>query len=131
MDEGRQKRITFGTLLGVALAACLPTGVTLGDRPFPSPILGLVVFSIVNKLIHSYPSEIRSAPPITLLVLGLVGIVQDSLIWLLASWLGTQLGMGLHVDGLGSALWGGVVVRLATLACLAIPMRKAGQERDA
>ncbi len=130
MDEGRQTRISFGTLLGVALAAYLPTGVALGDRPFPALIVGIVVFSIVNKLIHSYPSDMRSAPPIALLVLGLVGIVQDSLIWLLASWLGAQLDLGLHVDGLGGAVLGGVVVRVATLAFLAIPTRKARQTSD-
>ncbi|KOG88041.1 phage holin family protein [Streptomyces varsoviensis] len=127
MDEGRQKRITFGTLLGVALAAYLPTGIALGERLFTSVILAVIVFSIVNKLISSYPSEIRSAPPITLLVLGLIGIVQDSLIWLLASWLSSQLGAGLHVDDLGGAVWGGLVVRAATLACLAIPTRKAAE----
>ncbi|MEV0266452.1 phage holin family protein [Streptomyces sp. NPDC050617] len=131
MDEGRQKRIFFGTLLGMVLAAYLPTGITLGERPIVSLFVGGIVFSIVNKLILTYPSEIRSAPPITLLILGLVGIVQDSLIWLLASWLvGTQLEAGLHVDGFGGALLGGVVVRAAALACLAIPTRKAKQTSD-
>ncbi|MFF5520719.1 hypothetical protein [Streptomyces coeruleorubidus] len=55
-----------------------------------------------------------------MLLLGVVGIAQDTLIWLLVSWLGSDMEYGLHVDGFLAALLGGVIVRVTVLVLLAL-----------
>lgn len=116
-----KRRRVLGTLLGVGLAAAVLPGISLvSEGPFWQLFMATIGFLIVNQLIYSYPSAIRTAPPVMLLVLAAVGIVQDSLVWLLVSWLGGQMDAGLHVDGFLTALLGGVIVRAATLAAMAL-----------
>lgn len=91
-------------------------------------VLAGAVFLIANRLIYSYPDGIRTAPPVFLLLLGVVGIAQDTLIWLLVSWLGSDMEYGLHVDGFLAALLGGVIVRVTVLVLLALgPSEAAAQ----
>ncbi|SNX63339.1 hypothetical protein SAMN06272735_5147 [Streptomyces sp. TLI_55] len=52
--------------------------------------------------------------------MGWAALLQDTLIWLLVSWIGSALDSGLDVDGFVAALLGGVVVRLTVLALMAI-----------
>jgi putative membrane protein len=111
----------LGTYLGVGIAAALLPGISpFAGNPFWQVMLASIVFLIVNQLIHSYPSAIRTAPPAMLLILAAVGIVQDTLVWLLASWLSGQMDSGLHVDGFLTALLGGVITRATVLAALAL-----------
>jgi len=91
----------------------------LHDAPW-EPLLSGAVFLVLNQLIHSYPNAVRADHPVVLLVLAAVGIVQDTLIWLLVSWIGSQLDYGVHVDGFLTALAGGAVMRLTVLAVMAI-----------
>lgn len=116
-----KRRRILGTYLGVGLAAALLPGISpVADGPFWQTMLASIVFLVVNQLIHTYPSAIRSAPPVMLLVLAAIGIVQDTLVWLLVSWLGGQMDSGLHVDGFLTALLGGVITRAVTLAAMAL-----------
>ena len=83
-------------------------------------VLAGTVFLIVNQLIHTYPSAIRTAPPGAPLVLAAIGVLQDTLVWLLVSWIGSQFDAGLHVDGFLAALLGGLVVRASVLVLMAL-----------
>ncbi|MGW2786579.1 hypothetical protein ACWC3X_36050 [Streptomyces populi] len=116
----RRRRIV-GTYLGAALAVAALPGISLilDDSPWELILCG-VVFLVVNQLIHCYPSSVRTAPPVALLVLAAIGIVQDTLLWLLVSWIGSQMDYGVHVDGFLTALAGGAVMRLTVLAVMAI-----------
>ncbi|MGW0813411.1 hypothetical protein ACWD00_09215 [Streptomyces viridiviolaceus] len=116
-----KRRRLLGTYLGVALATVLLSGITpiLGSPPWEVVLAG-AVFLIANQLIYSYPRAIRSAPLIMLLILGAIGVVQDTLLWLLVSWIGSQMDYGLHVDGFLTALVGGVVVRATVLLLMAV-----------
>ncbi|MEV6496457.1 phage holin family protein [Streptomyces prunicolor] len=121
-------RRLLGTYLGVALAAALLSGIhALGDSRLFDALVAGIVFTAVNQLIYAYPDDIRGAHPIVLLAFGAVGIVQDTLIWLLVSWLSGKMGDGLHVDGFPTALLGGVVVRASTFALLALGPRPVPQ----
>lgn len=116
-----KRRRALGAYLGAVLAAVLLPGIQpIDDNVAWAAFLPGLVFLIVNQLIYSYPSSIRTAPPIALLILGGVGVVQDTLIWLLVSWISGQMDSGLHVDGFLAALLGGVVVRLTVLAAMAV-----------
>jgi putative membrane protein len=116
-----KRRRLLGTYLGVAAAAALLPGITsILDRPPWEAVLAGAVFLIVNQLIYSYPSAIRGAPPVALLLLAVIGVVQDTLLWLLVSWLGSQMDYGLHVDGFLTALLGGLIVRGTVLALMAL-----------
>lgn len=116
-----KRRRVLGTCLGVGIAAAVLPGISLvADGPFWQLLMATIGFLIVNQLIYSYPSAIRTAPPVMLLMLAAVGVVQDTLVWLLVSWLGGQMDAGLHVDGFLTALLGGVIVRATTLASMAL-----------
>ncbi|NUS29486.1 MAG: phage holin family protein [Streptomyces sp.] len=116
-----KRRRALGAYLGVVLAAVLLPGIRpIDDNVAWAALLPGIVFLVVNQLIYSYPSSIRAAPPIALLVLAAVGVVQDTLIWLLVSWISSQMDGGLHVDGFLAALLGGVVVRISVLAVMAV-----------
>jgi len=116
-----KRRRALGAYLGTLLAAVLLPGIRpIDDNVAWAALLPALVFLIVNQLVSSYPSSIRTAPPVMLLILGAVGIVQDTLIWLLVSWIGSELESGLDVDGFLAALLGGAVVRLTVLALMAI-----------
>jgi putative membrane protein len=116
-----KRRRILGTYLGVGIAAALLPGISpVAGNPLWQVMLAGVGFLIVNQLIHTYPSAIRTAPPVMLLILAAVGIVQDTLVWLLVSWLSGQMDAGLHADGVLTALLGGVIMRATVLAALAL-----------
>ena len=122
-------RRILGTYLGVALAAALLSGIhALGDSRLFDALLAGIVFTVVNQLIYAYPDDIRGTHPIALLAFGAVGIVQDTLIWLLVSWLSGKMGDGLYVDGFPTALLGGVVVRASAFVLLALGPRPVPQD---
>lgn len=121
-----KKRRVLGTCLGVALATLLPgVGLTTDDPSWMPIVLGSCVFLVLNQLIYTYPGDIRSAPPILLLLQAAIGIVQDTLIWLLVSWLNSRMYLGLHIDGFLTALLAGTVVRVSVLALLPFGPRPA------
>ncbi|MFE9446018.1 hypothetical protein ACFYO2_45550 [Streptomyces sp. NPDC006602] len=116
-----KRRRILGTTLGAALATALLPGISLVlGSPLLELLLPVAVFLIVNQLIHAYPSSVRGAPPIALLTLGAIGVLQDTLIWILVSWIGSWMDYGIHVDGFLAALLGGVIVRATVLVCLAL-----------
>ncbi|MFJ9246040.1 phage holin family protein [Streptomyces sp. NPDC101776] len=117
-------RRILGTYVGVGLAAALSSGIhAIAISALFDVLVAGIVFVAVNQLIYGYPDDIRGTHPIVLLVLGVVGIVQDTLIWLLVSWLSGKMQAGFHVDGFLAALLGGVIVRATVLVLLALGPR--------
>ncbi|MEU9100283.1 phage holin family protein [Streptomyces sp. NPDC048361] len=128
MERKSNLPLVGSILVGVGVATLLP-GISL--REGSSPVLGFVltgmVFAFINQLISCYPDDIRTSPPVMLLILGAAGILQDTLVWLLAEWVGGKLD-GFEVDGFLTALLGGVIVRAVTLVLLALKPRRASAE---
>ncbi|MFD7132393.1 hypothetical protein [Streptomyces sp. NPDC059894] len=118
-----KRRRLLGTFLGVGVATAALPGLTpvLDDLPWELLLPG-AVFLIVNQLIYSYPSAVRGpcASLASVAVLAVIGVLQDTLVWLLASWIGSRLGSGVQVDGFLTALLGGLVLRAVVLVCMAI-----------
>ncbi|MDQ0763201.1 putative membrane protein [Streptomyces canus] len=113
----KRRRIT-GTYAGAALAAGLLPGVSpVADTPSWDFLLSGSVLLIVGQLIHCYPSAIRTSPWI---LFGAIGIVQDTLVWLLVSWISARLDYGMHVDSFVTALAAGAIVRCLALALMTV-----------
>ncbi|MGX2997825.1 hypothetical protein JNUCC64_26755 [Streptomyces sp. JNUCC 64] len=112
----------LGAVAGVLLTVQVVPGVSLLPfSPWPGALVtACSLFVIVNQLIYAYPQRIRTAPPPVTLVLAAFGVVQDTLIWLLVSYVSDQLGRGLTVDGFLPALLGGLIVRAVTLGFIAL-----------
>ena len=102
--------------LALAAATWLLSGITLtgpteGDR-FASLVVVAAVFGVVNAVVR--PVVKLLTLPLILLTLGLLVFVINALMLLLTSWLAGRLGLGFHVDDLGAAILGGLVVMVAT-----------------
>lgn len=120
--------LTFGAILGIALALKLLPGISIpvdDEWWFPVVMCGLI-FSIIGEVINAWPDNIRQASFVGVLFQACLGIVQDTLIWLLISWVGL-----FHVDGIGTAVLGGVITRLVVLVLLVFAPAAGGQAEEA
>jgi putative membrane protein len=107
--------VVVNALALAAAAGLLPgitlTGATQGDQIVTLVLVGLV-FGVVNAVVR--PVVMLLSIPFIILTLGLLIFVINALMLLLTSWLSEQLGLGFHVDGLVTAILGGVIVAVAT-----------------
>jgi putative membrane protein len=71
-----------------------------------------IVFGVVNTVVK--PIVILLSIPAVLLTLGLFLLVINALMLWLTGWLSTALGLGFHVEGLGAAFLGAIVVSLVS-----------------
>ncbi|MBK3576828.1 hypothetical protein JHN63_24075 [Streptomyces sp. MBT65] len=60
--------------------------------------MGSRVFLVLNQLVYTHPGDIRNARPVPSLIQAAIGIVQDTLIRLLVSWLNSETYWSLHVS---------------------------------
>jgi putative membrane protein len=102
--------------LALATATWLLPGITLTGSTDSDRVLDLVlvavVFGVVNAVVR--PVVKLLSLPLILLTLGLLVFVINALMLLLTSWFAGELGLGFHVDGLWTAILGGLVVMVAT-----------------
>lgn len=71
-----------------------------------------VVFGIVNALIKPLLTVISL--PFIILTLGLFSLVVNAAMLKLTAWTADLLGLGFHVGSWGSAIWGAVIVGVAS-----------------
>ncbi|MGI8433954.1 MAG: phage holin family protein [Nocardioidaceae bacterium] len=87
------------------------TGASDGDRLLTLLAVALV-FGLVNALVR--PVVAILSLPLYLLPLGLFFFVVNTLLLMLTSWLARQLGVGFHVRGFWTAIWGAIVISLVS-----------------
>jgi putative membrane protein len=86
------------------------------------------VFGLVNAVVK--PIFTVVTVPLVLLTLGLFLVVINALMLLLTSWVAEQLGLGWHVDGFWTALWGSILVSLVSFVLNAfLPDRNDARRR--
>ena len=73
-----------------------------------------VVFGVVNTIVK--PIVTLLSIPAILLTLGVFLLVINALMLWLTGWLSTSLGLGFHVEGIGAAFLGAIVVSLVAWA---------------
>jgi putative membrane protein len=71
-----------------------------------------LVFAVVNTVVK--PIVILLSIPAVLLTLGVFLLVINALMLWLTGWLSTVLGLGFHVQGVGAAFLGSIVVSLVS-----------------
>ena len=87
------------------------TGATTGDQAVTLVLVALI-FGVVNAVVR--PVVKLLSLPFIILTLGLLIFVINALMLLLTSWLSEQFGLGFEVDGFWTAVFGALVVSVAT-----------------
>ncbi|MBN9629917.1 phage holin family protein [Leifsonia sp. TF02-11] len=100
--------------LALWLTTFIVSGVTVtpyaedGTATVLTYLLVALIFGVVNAVVGTVVRVI--AFPLYILTLGLISFVVNALLLLLASWISSLMGFGLHVDGFWAGLWGALVL---------------------
>jgi putative membrane protein len=108
--------------LALGVAVWLFDGITLTgssdtDRFVKLVIVG-AIFGVINMIVR--PIVNLLSLPLIILTLGLMLIVVNALMLLLTSAISKSLDLGFHVDGFWTAVWGSIVISLASMVLNAI-----------
>ncbi len=116
----------------LAVAAWLFSGITVNGATEGDRILTLVVVALIFGVVDEFvrPVVALLSLPLYLLTLGLFFFVVNALMLWLTSWLSGLVGLGFHVDGFWTAVFGAIVVSFVSWVIgLAVPGDKARQWR--
>jgi putative membrane protein len=76
-------------------------------------LLGVgVIFGFVNAIVA--PIVKLLSLPFIVLTLGLLIFVINALMLMLTGWIADQVGLDFHVDGFWTAVWGAIVISIAS-----------------
>ena len=114
--------------LALGLAVWLFDGITVRGSSTAEETVTLIVVGLIFGLITAFIRPIVNfiSIPLIILTLGLMLLVVNALMLLLTSQVADWLDLGFHVDGFWTALWGSIVISIASLILEAIfPGRRA------
>jgi len=111
----------------LAVAAWVFDGISVGGDTRTDRLVTLlvvaVIFGAVNAVVR--PVVALLSLPLYILTLGLFFVVVNALMLMLTSWLSDQVGVAFEVDGFWTAVFGGIVISLASAAIgLLLPERR-------
>ncbi|MEV7520775.1 hypothetical protein [Streptomyces sp. NPDC091371] len=139
MRDAMRRKI--GIVAGVYLAIALLPGLWvegfLGEDPEFADvalegIMATAVLVVLGQIILISPSsDWRRAPVGAVLLLSVLGYVQDFLLWLLISWAFAEMESSLHVDGLGTIALAALLTRGLSLALLLLLPPSAEHREEA
>ena len=108
--------------LALGVAVWLFDGITLSGESDTNRAIELVVvgaiFGLVNMIVR--PIVNLLSLPLIVLTLGLMLLVVNALMLLLTSKIAGSLDLSFHVDGFWVALWGSIVISIASMILNAI-----------
>ena len=116
--------------LALGLAVWIFDGITLRGSSTAEETVTLIVVGGIFGLITAFIRPIVNflSIPLIILTLGLMLLVVNALMLLLTSQIAEWLDLGFHVDGFWTALWGSIVISIASLVLEAIfPYRRAAE----
>ncbi|HET9649697.1 MAG TPA: phage holin family protein [Microlunatus sp.] len=100
----------------LGVATWLFSGISLSgtstEQKVVTILLVALIFGIINAIVK--PIFTIVTIPIVLLTLGLFLIVINALLLMLTSWLAGVVGLGWHVDGFWTALFGSIVISIVS-----------------
>jgi putative membrane protein len=108
------------TAVAVAAAIWMVPGINLvGQNYYISIAILAAIFAFLNAFLKPILQLISL--PITILTLGIFGLIVNTAVLYLAAWLGNGLfGTGLVIDSFGSAIIASIVISLVTVILNAI-----------
>jgi putative membrane protein len=102
----------------LALAAWLFDGISVGggtrNQQLGTLLVVAAIFGVVNAFVR--PVVALLSLPLYVLTLGLFFFVVNALMLLLTAWIADQLGVPFEVSGFGTAVFGAIVISLASAA---------------
>ncbi|WP_226997211.1 phage holin family protein [Tessaracoccus aquimaris] len=100
------------TALATAAAVWLVPGISLTASDTTDKVVTLLIVALIFGAVNAVIKPIVSVMSTCLIVLtlGLFMLVVNALMLMLTSWIGTQFGIGFHVDGFWSALFGSIII---------------------
>ncbi len=103
---------------GLAIAAWLFDGISIGgstrNQKLVTLLLVAMIFGVVNAIVRPIVSVL--SVPLYILTLGLFFFVVNALMLMLTSWIADQVGVSFEVDGFWTAVFGAIVISLASAA---------------
>jgi putative membrane protein len=101
---------------GLAVAAWLLSGITIGGQSDREEFLTLVFVALIFGVVNSFVRPIVAflSLPLYVLTLGLFYFVVNALMLMLTSWLADQIDVAFHVDGFWTAVVGGVIIAIVS-----------------
>jgi putative membrane protein len=100
----------------LGVATWLLSGITLSGEDTTDKVVTILIvaliFGIINAIIR--PIFRLVTLPIILLTLGIFLLVINALLLMFTSWLAGQFGLGWHVDGFWTALWGSIIISIVS-----------------
>lgn len=100
----------------LGVATWLFSGISLtgssSEKKVVTVLLVALIFGIVNAIVK--PLFRIVTIPIILLTLGIFLLIINALLLMLTSWLAGEFGLGWHVDGFWTALWGSIVISVVS-----------------
>ncbi len=107
--------------IGLAVAAWLFAGIrfdgpTSGQAELTEKLLPVLLVSMIMGLVSIFVEPVVKllSLPFIILTIGLFLLVINALMLRLTSWLAGQAGIGFHVDGFWTALFGSIVITIVT-----------------
>ena len=100
----------------LGVATWLLSGITLSGSDTTDKVVTILIvaliFGIINAIIR--PIFRLVTLPIILLTLGIFLLVINALLLMFTSWLAGVFGLGWHVDGFWTALWGSIIISIVS-----------------
>lgn len=102
--------------IAIALATWLLRGITLSGATNSERAVTLVVVALIFGLINAVVRPVVKllSLPFIILTLGLLIFVINACMLLLTSWVAGQIGVGFAVHGFLTAVYGAIIVMVAT-----------------
>lgn len=100
--------------VATAIAVWLVPGITLDSPDRTTQVLTLLGVAALLAVVNSIVKPLAQIAGFCLIVLtlGLFLLVINAAMLLLVSWLSGQLGLGFHVDGFWSAVFGSIIISI-------------------
>jgi putative membrane protein len=92
------------------------TGPTSGAAEFKHKVLPLLLVALILGVVSSFVKPVVTffSIPFIVLTIGLFLLVINALMLMLTAWIAGGVGIGFHVDGFWTALWGSIVITVVT-----------------
>jgi len=102
----------------LAVAAWIFDGIAIGGATRNDRLVTLLVVAAIFGVVNAFVRPIVAflSIPFYILTLGLFFVVVNALMLLLTSWIAGQVGVPFEVDGFWTAVFGGLVISLASAA---------------